>query len=124
MAHHLPQEKHVCNAIFNWLSGQSLLNNRIENTRDLYKKIHAEVTGVTVAKFFSAFVNTEMGGIPEKIHDAFHPEKDRIPPVEDRVPPVEDRVPPVEDRVPPVEDRVPPVEDRVPPVEDRIPLDS
>ena len=74
----LRDEKDVCNAVFNELSGCAAENNRIENTCDLYHKIYAQLEGVTVSKFFNAFVKIDMCGIPEKVHNDFHPEEDHV----------------------------------------------
>ena len=49
-----------------------------KNKRDLYEKIHAELPGVTVAEFLSAFVKINMSGIAVKVHDNFHPSEDPV----------------------------------------------
>ena len=75
LSKHLPNEKEDCNKIFNYLHNTSFLNNRIENTGDLFKKLRVQVQNLTLAKFLKALEKTGYDGILQDIHNTFHPEE-------------------------------------------------
>ena len=74
LASYLPDEKAVCNEIFNRLSGRERPNNRISTIDDLHDKIYSELPGITLAKFLLALYLTGRRGVLEIVHDVFHPE--------------------------------------------------
>ena len=78
LSQHLTEENYTCHLVFNTLSGKSTANNRINTTRDLYRKIYAELPDVTVADFFSAFDKINKRGILARIHDDFHQAEDCV----------------------------------------------